>query len=102
MPWLDSVPPAAPLLKVETTAKTANLKWQESNPKREPLRYVVYRFVNNEAINLERNDRIVSIQQGTDFTDPEAKKYKQCTYLVTAMDRTWNESKPSNAVKTSP
>ena len=64
---------------------------------KEPLRYVVYRFVNNEKVDLGRNDRIVSIQQATEFTDPDAKKYKECSYVVTAMDRMWNESKGSNA-----
>ena len=97
MPWLDSIAPAAPVLKVEMAAKTAVLKWTEANPAKEPLRYVVYRFVNNEKVDLGRNDRIVSIQQATEFTDPDAKKYKECSYVVTAMDRMWNESKGSNA-----
>ncbi len=99
MPWLDSIAPAAPVLKLETASRTATLKWQISNPQKEPLRYVVYRFVNNETVNLDRNDKIVSIQQGLEFTDPDAKKYKQCSYVVTALDRTWNESKPSNKVE---
>ena len=98
MPWLDSVAPAAPALGVTTDANGVQLKWKESNPQKEPLRYVVYRFVNNEAINLERSDRIISIQQGTEYTDPEAKKYKNCSYIVTALDRLWNESKASNKV----
>ena len=71
----------------------------KNNPKKEVLRYVVYRFVNNEKVDLERNDKILSIQQGMEFTDADAKKYKQCTYVVTALDRTWNESKESNLVK---
>jgi hypothetical protein len=98
MPWLDSIAPAAPVLKLET-AKTTILKWQESNPKKETIRYVVYRFTNGEPVNLERNDRILSIQQGTEFTDPDSKKFRQCTYVVTALDRLWNESKPSNKVE---
>ena len=74
------------------------LKWEERNPHKEPIRYVVYRFVNNEPVNLERNDRIMSIQQGMEYTDPDAKHYKQCVYIVTALDRLWNESAPSNKV----
>lgn len=98
MPWLDSIPPAAPALGILSSANGVVLKWQEANPQKEPLRYVVYRFINNEPINLERNDRILSIQQGTEYTDPDEKRYKQCTYIVTALDRLWNESKPSNKV----
>ena len=100
MPWLDSIAPAAPVLKLDAAAKTAALTWQETNLHKEPLRYVVYRFVNNEPVDINRNDRIISIQQSATFTDADAKKYKQCTYVVTAMDRMWNESKPSNPVKT--
>lgn len=98
MEWLDSVPPAAPVLKIELSAVGTNLKWQEHNPSKEPIRYVVYRFVNNEPVNLDRNDKIISIQQGTEFKDPEARLYKKATYIVTALDRLWNESRPSNKV----
>jgi len=96
MPWLDSIPPAAPVLKINTTDDGVVLKWETKNPQKEPLRYVVYRFNNKEAINLERTDRILSIQQGTDYTDADTKHNKQCSYIVTALDRSWNESKPSN------
>ena len=99
MPWLDSIAPAAPVLKVSSSGGGALLKWDENNPQKEPLRYVVYRFINNEPVNLERNDRILSLQQETTYTDPEEKKYKQCVYVVTALDRLWNESKASNKVE---
>ena len=94
MIWLDSVPPAAPVLKITASASGSKLQWQVSNPQKEPLRYVVYRFVNGEKVDLERNDRILSIQQGVEYNDPDTKKFKQCTYVVTALDRLWNESKP--------
>ena len=100
MPWLDSIAPAAPVLKIENSGVGATLKWEENNPHKEPLRYVVYRFVNNEPINLERNDKIISIQQSTEFKDPDARHFRQPTYVVTALDRMWNESKPSNKVST--
>ncbi|MCW3123300.1 MAG: hypothetical protein JWQ38_2792 [Flavipsychrobacter sp.] len=98
MTWLDSVAPAAPVVKITVAGSGAELTWQQANPSKEPLKYVVYRFVNNEAVNLERNDKIVSIQQGMKYTDPDSKRYKQCTYIVTALDRLWNESKPGNKV----
>ena len=60
---------------------------------------MVYRFTNGEPVNLQRNDRIVSIQQGVEFTDPLAKQLKLPVYVVTALDRLWNESKPGNLVK---
>ena len=96
MPWIDSIPPAAPVLKLKTETTGNMLQWQENNPQKEPIRYVVYRFVNNEPVNLERTDRIAAIQQEVSFTDADSKKYKHCSYVVTALDRLWNESKPSN------
>lgn len=99
MIWLDSVPPAAPVLKITVSAGGSKLQWQVSNPQKEPLRYVVYRFVNGEKVDLERNDRIVSIQQGMEYNDMDTKKFKNCTYVVTALDRLWNESVGSNKVE---
>lgn len=96
MTWLDSVPPAAPVLTTVLAGNSAVLKWQTANPQKETLRYVVYRFVNNEPVNLERTDRILAIQQETGYIDADTKRYKHCTYIVTALDRIWNESKPSN------
>lgn len=98
MPWLDSTRPAAPVLTAQHIDIGTLLKWHESNEK--PLtRYVVYRFVNNEPMDLERSDRILAVQQKTEFIDQDARKYKQCTYVVTALNRMWNESKPSNKVQ---
>jgi uncharacterized lipoprotein YddW (UPF0748 family) len=98
MVWLDSIAPAAPVLSATRTGGGAQLKWQANNPAKEKLRYVVYRFVNNETVDLERSDRILSIQQGNEFTDPGASKVKRPLYVVTALDRMWNESKASNKV----
>jgi uncharacterized lipoprotein YddW (UPF0748 family) len=98
MPWLDSTEPAPPVLSARHTDGGTQLKWHVSNPQKHLLRYVVYRFINNEPIDLERSDRIVSIQQGDEFIDQDAKHFRQCAYVVTALTRMWNESKPSNKV----
>jgi hypothetical protein len=97
MEWLDSIPPAVPALKGDAKGNTVELKWTESNPQKEHLKFVVYRFVNGEPVNIDRNDKIVSLQQATEFKDMNAKQYKKVTYVVTALDRSWNESKPSNS-----
>jgi hypothetical protein len=95
MTWLDNKAPAAPALK----ASGNMLEWHTNNPAKEPLRYVVYRFAANEKVDLERNDRIISIQQEMTYTDANAAMHKNATYVVTALDRVWNESDASNAVK---
>ncbi|MBL7717755.1 MAG: family 10 glycosylhydrolase [Flavipsychrobacter sp.] len=97
MPWLDKKAPSAPTLKVNVKNGNAILRWVP-NDEEPGLRYAVYRFVNNEEIDLERGDKLVSLQRGIEYTDVDAGKYTSCTYIVTALDRTWNESRPSNEV----
>lgn len=98
MTWLDSVAPNAPALSAVREGSGATLRWESVNPTGEKLRYVVYRFYPNEPIDLERNDRMLSLQQTTTYTDKTAGRYKNCTYIVTCLDRMWNESMPSNKV----
>lgn len=98
MKWIDSVAPAAPLAKVTTNNGANFIEWQEANTSKEPLKYAVYRFVNGEPIDINKPENIVSVQQGMSFTDNDARFHKQCVYVVTALDRLWNESKMSNAV----
>ena len=61
----------------------------------------MYRFTNGEAINLDRADRIIAILGKEEFLDANANRYRKSTYVVTALDRLWNESRPSNAASTS-
>jgi hypothetical protein len=72
------------------------LQWQAAGGTKEPVKFVVYRFINNEAINLERAEKIISVQSKNELMDYDANKYQKCTYVVTALDRLWNESKASN------
>lgn len=100
MKWLDSIPPAAPVLKAIPSAEGTLLQWKEANPQKETIRYAVYRFVNNEPVNLNRADKIISIQTLPEFLDLSANKYRSATYVITALDRLWNESNPSNSATT--
>jgi hypothetical protein len=93
MTWIDSIAPEAPVLSMAE----GKLQWQSKNTDGAPERYVIYRFASNEPIDLERNDRIISILQDNSYKDPASKK--GMVYVVTALDRMWNESKASNAVK---
>lgn len=97
MKWLDSIPPPPPSVKAVPSAQGTLLRWTPAaGPKEEPWRYAVYRFIDNEPVNLERSDRIIALSSGTEFIDAAANRYLQCTYVVTALDRLWNESRPSN------
>lgn len=93
MTWLDDKAPAPPVLKADGNT----LSWRTAGQDKEPLKYVVYRFNTNERVDLERNDRIIAIQQETTFRVQESRK--GATYVVTALDRLSNESEASNVVK---
>lgn len=97
MEWLDKRAPAAPQLNIQAKGNKVVLKWEPAE-KEDGLRYAVYRFRKNETVDLDRAERIVSLQRGTSYTDDKASECKQCTYVVTSLDRTWNESKASNEV----
>lgn len=96
MKWLDTTAPAAPVVTAVATREGPWIRWQHSNPKKEIVRYAVYRFVNNETINLERADKIIALTGENEYVDNEGRKYDKCTYIVTALDRLWNESRMSN------
>lgn len=94
MKWLDSIAPAAPVVKKEYTREGALLRWEAPNPSREKLRYAVYRFEPGERIQLNDPSKIISLQNGTEFLDAGARLSHGYSYVVTALDRLWNESRP--------
>jgi len=97
MPWIDSTAPAAPVLKITPSVNGTLLKWEHEHGSKERITYAVYRFSGSEKPNLDHSNRIISIQQENSYLDRDANKYKDAVYVVTALDRLWNESKGSNA-----
>ncbi len=96
MRWIDSVAPQPPVLKGSLTAQGYFLQWTQQNPAGEPLRYVVYRFSGSERPDLENAARILAITGDAHYID--AASPGNSVYIITALDRLWNESKKSNAV----
>lgn len=105
MAWKDAVSPNAPQnLSVNFTNTGFELKWTKPTAGTTELEkikgYVIYRFANNETVDVNKIDAIRTIvyKDTTAFFDiqsmPQATKY---TYIVTAFDRLQNESGPSNA-----
>lgn len=56
-------------------------------------RYVVYRFDNDEKIDIENPGRIVAITRDTYYKLPYNDGTTKYKYVVTALDRLHNESK---------
>lgn len=101
MKWLDSTPPMPPIVRAIPSSGGTLLKWDAAHPEKDSYRFVVYRFTNNETVNLQRNDKIINVSSTFQYLDVDANKYRKCTYVVTAMDRLWNESGASNLTTTS-
>jgi uncharacterized lipoprotein YddW (UPF0748 family) len=105
MPWKDKTPPLPPKnVSAKIEQQTVTLTWD--NPGKaedgdEPNYYIIYRFTNNEEINLNDPKFIAgfSYQGRTRFKDNiELSEDKKYTYLVTSVDRLHNESIPGEMV----
>lgn len=104
MAWKDVVAPNPPqTLTVSASTAGVTLKWNKPSAgtsEIEKIRgYVVYRFANDEKVDLTKSNGIRTIiPKDTNAyfdaeTNPQAQRY---TYIVTALDRLHNESSASN------
>lgn len=93
MSWIPHTRVEAPMLTASNTNAGKLLQWN-ANTK---LRYLVYRFEQNEKIDLNQSDNIIALINSNKYIDkPESNN--QYKYVVTALDRLWNESTASNIV----
>ncbi len=96
MPWLDNKAPEAPELKGNLKSDGMYLEWESVSKSQDNITYAVYRFGKNETIDLEKSQHIIAVQKGNRYIDRTASSKKSEVYVVTALDRLWNESKGSN------
>ena len=84
-------------LEVISTDDGPVLCWTAPKYKKEmnrPVKYVVYRFAKGEKRNLDDATKIVGFTQNTFFPLAGQEEKVKYTYVVTALDRLHNESKP--------
>ena len=62
--------------------------------KDEAVRYVVYRFSQKEAQDIDNALNIQTITTATHYELPEEAANSRCVYMVTALDKMQNESSP--------
>jgi hypothetical protein len=97
MPFIDSkAPKAAKSVKVDWTMQGHVLKWKQPKGKKwddEVNRYVVYRFLKGEKVDLNDASKIVTVTYDTSIQLPYRGGDSQYVYVVTALDRMSNESK---------
>lgn len=58
------------------------------------VQYVVYRFDRKEEVNIEDPSHIVAVTSNTFYKLPYDNGKTKYRYVVTALDRLHNESKP--------
>lgn len=75
-----------------------NAKQDAHNPKL-AYKFVVYRFAPKEKIDLNNTSAIIAITPNQFYLIPYEGKKTMYTYVVTALDRYNNESKPSRKIK---
>ncbi len=98
MPFLDDkAPKKVKSLRLTWTADGPFLTWKKPKGKKwgdDVQRYVVYRFAKGEKVDIGNAAAIVQITSDLQMKLPYAKDTKY-TYVVTALDRVGNESKPA-------
>jgi uncharacterized lipoprotein YddW (UPF0748 family) len=108
MPWIDSIPPAPPLLlSTMNTPDGLLLQWKDEDTSRQTSQFVIYRFTgdtlgdfSNPAniltiLNLSQSQDSAHIQSYLDQSYVSGHHY---VYTVTALDRLHNESRPGNSL----
>ncbi len=93
----DKAPKHVSKLKDVWTEDGLILFWKAPQAKNEmdkAIQFVVYRFDNKEKVNLEDPSKIVAITRNAYYKLPYENGKTKYRYVVTALDRLNNESKP--------
>lgn len=96
---LDDVAPA-PVAKFKARRWRKYLTWEASatdDVMQQPHFYVIYRFAPGAKVDISDPSAVYKITRDTTIY-PEKSKPKY-TYVVTVVDKCWNESAPSKALK---
>jgi uncharacterized lipoprotein YddW (UPF0748 family) len=100
--WKDSIPPLAPSkLTGRSAGVGVELAWTESPIAIDgqfPSKYVIYRFLESDDVNISSGSHIVGITGRRRFLDISAKRGNNYIYIVTSVDRSNNESEHISGV----
>ncbi len=98
-PGIDMMAPAAPTdLKYETDSTGITISWESAettNPKDEIRYFAIYMFEEDQDVNVENMNALRCVTAERSYFIP-ADEYILCKwFVVTAIDRMHNESKPT-------
>lgn len=108
MGWKDDISPNPPTdLKLKNQRENWILNWSESSQKPEDgdedWMYVIYHFEDESYLNLQDATKILGIVPKSSnqyFAIPKKLSFEEGgVFVVTALDRLKNESKPSKAIE---
>ncbi|MEG1290148.1 MAG: family 10 glycosylhydrolase [Bacteroidales bacterium] len=96
---LDSVLPCA----IENITKMGRvIEWQQnlldvSNPMQQALFYAIYCFPKGVQADITNNKYLLKLTPNSTFNviEENPQHVAGCSYVITVIDRCWNESKPS-------
>lgn len=94
---IDDVAPS-PVVKFRAHRLRKFLSWQAvptDDVMQQPHFYVIYRFEQGQPVDISNPSAVYKITRDTRISPPRDK----CTYVVTVVDKCWNESTPSKAKK---
>lgn len=99
MPWLDAkAPEKVKKMKAMWMPDGYVLFWTAPKAKNimdEAHMYAVYRFADKEEIDISNSNHLVAITSNNFYKLPYRDGKKKWVYVVTALDRLQNESKPT-------
>jgi len=101
IPAYTDIDTVAPSPVSSITVSRRGLSWTPtwtSDVLQRPHFYVVYRFEAGETIDLSKSSHIVKITRDTTYKPAERRNGRH-RYVVTVVDRCWNESEASKAIK---
>ncbi|MDW7694357.1 family 10 glycosylhydrolase [Flammeovirgaceae bacterium SG7u.111] len=103
MPWIDKTTPAPPsrINCKKGENGEAVLQWsQAEDSSGKPIYHIVYRAEGKDENIVPENKNISSFRrvERNEFRDTDVKKNKKYTYIITAIDRTGNESGKSQVL----
>lgn len=92
--------PEAPHLSIQKQQQYNVLHWDlpKTHKSIGKEKYLVYRFNIDDLIDLTSSENIVVLTSNKSFIDKNIKVGAKYKYVVTTLDRTWNESSASNII----
>lgn len=100
LPAYSDIDSIAPAPATELKAEKEKLTWKapvSEDPMQQPHFYIVYKFPRHGKVDISDNESVEAIVKECSYTPKEAKK-GNCRYVITVVDRCWNESEATKPI----